>query len=313
MPPTKEKLHPRSKHRERHDFEALTKTCPELSRFVSINKYGDESVDFFDPKAVKMLNKALLQHHYDIKNWAIPAGYLCPPIPGRADYIHYIADLLATSNHGKIPVGNRVKCLDVGVGANCVYPIVGNKEYGWTFVGSDTDPVAVGAASDIVAQNITLSGGVEIRLQPNKSHIFDGIIQENERFDLSICNPPFFASPREAQASTLRKLSNLKHQKISNATRNFGGQNNELWCEGGEAQFVRKMIDQSRQFATSCLWFSSLISQQFNLESIYKALRQAEAVVVKTIPMQQGNKTSRIVAWTFLAETAQKDWAAARW
>ena len=313
MPPTKEKLHPRSKHRQRYDFEALAKSCPELSRFVSINKYGDESVDFFDPKAVIMLNKALLQHHYDIKNWAIPAGYLCPPIPGRADYIHYIADLLATSNHGKIPVGNRVKCLDVGVGANCVYPIVGNKEYGWTFVGSDTDPVAVGAASDIVAQNITLSGGVEIRLQPNKSHIFDGIIQENERFDLSICNPPFFASPREAQASTLRKLSNLKHQKISNATRNFGGQNNELWCEGGEAQFVRKMIDQSRQFATSCLWFSSLISQQFNLESIYKALRQAEAVVVKTIPMQQGNKTSRIVAWTFLAETAQKDWAAARW
>ena len=313
MPPTKEKLHPRSKHRERYDFEALAKTCPELSRFVSINKYGDSSVDFFDPKAVIMLNKALLQHHYDIKNWAIPAGYLCPPIPGRADYIHYIADLLATSNHGKIPVGNRVKCLDVGVGANCVYPIVGNKEYGWTFVGSDTDPVAVGAASDIVAQNITLKDSVEIRLQPNKIRIFDGIIQENELFDLSICNPPFFASPREAQASTLRKLSNLKHQKISNATRNFGGQNNELWCEGGEAQFVRKMIDQSRQFATSCLWFSSLISQQSNLESIYKALRQAEAVVVKTIPMQQGNKTSRIVAWTFLAETAQKDWAVARW
>ena len=313
MPPTKEKLHPRSKHRQRYDFEALAKSCPELSRFVSINKYGDESVDFFDPEAVIMLNKALLQHHYDIKNWVIPAGYLCPSVPGRADYIHYIADLLATSNHGKIPVGNRVKCLDVGVGANCVYPIVGNKEYGWTFVGSDTDPVAVGAASDIVAQNTALSGSVEIRLQPNKSRILDGIIQENERFDLSICNPPFFASPREAQASTLRKLSNLKHQKISNATRNFGGQHNELWCEGGEAQFVRKMIDQSRQFATSCLWFSSLISQQSNLENIYKDLRQAEAVAVKTIPMQQGNKTSRIVAWTFLAETAQNDWASARW
>ena len=313
MPLTKEKLHPRSKHSERYDFEALAKTCPELSRFVSINKYGDSSVDFFDPKAVIMLNKALLQHHYDIKNWAIPAGYLCPPIPSRADYIHYIADLLATSNHGKIPVGNRVKCLDIGVGANCVYPIVGNKEYGWTFVGSDTDPVAVGAASDIVAQNITLKDSVEIRLQPNKIRIFDGIIQENELFDLSICNPPFFASPREAQASTLRKLSNLKHQKISNATRNFGGQNNELWCEGGEAQFVRKMIDQSRQFATSCLWFSSLISQQSNLENTYKALRKAEAVAVNTIPMQQGNKTSRIVAWTFLVETAQKDWAAARW
>jgi len=312
MPPTKEKLHPRSKHRERYDLKALAKSCPQLARFVHSNKYGDESVDFFDSEAVKMLNKALLQHFYDIENWAIPAGYLCPPIPGRADYIHHIADLLASTNHEKIPTGNQIKCLDVGVGANCVYPIVGNKEYGWDFVGSDIDPVAVGAAACIIAQNTVLRGRVEVRLQPNKSRIFDGIIKEGERFDLSICNPPFFASQREAQASTLRKLSNLTHQKVANLARNFGGQHNELWCEGGEAQFVGKMIEQSRQFATSCLWFSSLISKQANLEGIYKALRKAEAVVIKTIPMGQGNKTSRIVAWSFLAEASQKDWAAER-
>ena len=42
-----------------------------------------------------MLNRAILMHHYGVKSWDIPAGYLCPPIPGRADYIHSVADLLA--------------------------------------------------------------------------------------------------------------------------------------------------------------------------------------------------------------------------
>ena len=87
-------LHPRNKHRERYDFQQLINTCPELAPFVKLNNYNDESIDFFNPNAVKMLNKALLKQHYGINNWEIPEGYLCPPIPSRADYLHYIADLL---------------------------------------------------------------------------------------------------------------------------------------------------------------------------------------------------------------------------
>ena len=92
-------LHPRNLHRNRYDFEKLISTCPELNDFVSINKYGIETIDFSNPSAVKTLNKALLQTYYDIQNWEIPKNYLCPPIPGRADYIHYIADLLAESHN----------------------------------------------------------------------------------------------------------------------------------------------------------------------------------------------------------------------
>jgi 23S rRNA (adenine1618-N6)-methyltransferase len=54
-----------------------------------------------------------------------PANYLCPPIPAVADYLHYLADLLADGSGG-VPRGIKVRALDVGVGANCIYPLLGH-------------------------------------------------------------------------------------------------------------------------------------------------------------------------------------------
>jgi len=139
------------------------------------------------------------------------------------------------------------------------------------------------------------------------------MIVKNERFDVTICNPPFHISSEAAQKSTLRKLNNLNDKKVSKPVLNFGGQNVELWCDGGERKFVSNMIRQSKKFAESCYWFSSLISKQSNLEGIYQTLKNVDAVNIITIPMGQGNKTSRIVAWTFLTPTQQKIWKQTRW
>lgn len=312
-PKEKTRLHPRNRHRERYDFKQLINVCPELAPFVTLNKYDDESVDFFNPEAVKMLNKALLRTYYDIGYWDIPENYLCPPIPGRADYIHTIADLLGSQQYGKIPTGEKIKCLDIGVGANCVYPIIGVKEYGWSFIGSDIDTVAIASAQKIVDENAILKGKVELRLQPNAEDIFKGIIGADEQIDLTICNPPFHASLAEAQAGTLRKLTNLTEKKTTKPILNFGGHPNELWCEGGERVFAANMILQSKEFASNVFWFSTLISKQTHLKMVYAELRYAEAVDVKTFPMGQGNKSSRLVAWTYLSPDKQKEWVKTRW
>jgi len=316
MPPLqkhKPQLHPRNKHKGRYDFKQLVISSPELGKFIKLNAYKDKSIDFADPSAVMALNMALLKHHYGISHWDIPKGYLCPPIPGRADYVHHIADLLSSSRNGRVPNGDRVVCLDIGVGANCVYPIIGNKEYGWSFVGSDIDPVAIKSANTIVNANASLSNNIELRLQSNPNDIFNGIILKEERIDLTICNPPFHSSQAEAQSGTQRKLNNLNNRKNVKLKLNFGGQNNELWCDGGEKEFVKRMIRQSKQFANSCFWFSTLISKSANLDDIYSALRKAQALEVNTIPMGQGNKISRIVAWTFLTKEQQKKWVDTRW
>lgn len=297
--PSEEKnnLHPRNKHRLRYDFPELISACPELSAYVAPNPYGDLSVDFKDPQAVKALNRALLQFFYKVDLWDIPEGYLCPPIPGRADYIHYVADLLAVDNNGNIPLGKSIKVLDIGVGANCIYPLIGHHEYGWNFVGSDIDHIAVNSAKNIVEAN-NLGKAITIRKQSSSIDIFHGIIKPGEKFDVTMCNPPFHASMQEAMEGTSRKWKNLGHKQPS-AALNFGGKNAELWCEGGEERFVRRMIEESAKFAQSCGWFTSLISKKETLEGCYRTLEKVKATEAKIINMSQGQKVSRVLAWTF--------------
>ena len=311
-PAGKDQLHPRSRHRDRYDFAQLIRSSPALAAFVQGNQAA-AALDFADPAAVKALNQALLRHFYGVAHWDIPAGYLCPPIPGRADYVHYLADLLAGSNLGVIPGGRAVRVLDIGVGANCIYPIIGHREYGWRFVGADTDAGALRAARNIVAANPELAGTIDCRLQPAPAHVLTNIINPGEAFDATICNPPFHASAAEAAASTQRKVANLGHARRPTPLRNFGGQNNELWYPGGEEGFVRQLVAESRQFAQRCYWFTTLISKKMTLPSIYYFLKQAEAAQVHTIEMAQGQKKSRFVAWTFLSEEEQAAWRMKRW
>lgn len=311
-PKVKSELHPRSQHRERYNFKKLIKSSPKLAAYVAPNKYGDESIDFFNPAAVKELNKALLLHHYDLEYWDIPEHYLCPPIPGRADYIHNIADLLK-GNSSEIPQGNHIRGLDIGVGANCIYPIIGQHEYGWSFIGSDTDEKAISSAKEIEQRNYNLKSTVEIRRQEKSNDFFHNILKPEEKVDFTICNPPFHASLDDAQKASLKKLKNLKGKRPSKALLNFGGQQNELWTKGGEARFVKDMIYESKQFGKQCFWFTSLISKEVTLKPTYKVLQKVNATEVKTIEMGQGNKISRFIAWTFLTEQEQKDWIATRW
>ncbi len=309
----KARLHPRNKNRERYDLEALANVTPELATYIKPNNFGVETVDFSNPVVVKLLNKALLNHYYGIEYWDFSDENLCPPIPGRADYIHYIADLLSENNFGRIPKGNKITCFDIGVGANCIYPIIGVTEYGWKFIGSDIDPKSIASAQKIVDSNASLQGKISCRLQDNPKDAFYGIINREEFIDAAICNPPFHASAEEAQKGTLRKLTNLSGKSVKTPQLNFSGISNELICDGGEHKFIHNIIKESKKFSKNCYWFSTLVSKKSNLKGIYKALEKEKALEVKTIPLGTGNKSSRIVAWTFLTKAVQKKWIETRW
>jgi len=308
----KTNLHPRSLHRSGYDFDKLIAVCPELQQFVAANKYtpetSEETIDFSNPKAVKALNKALLIANYGIKNWDIPENFLCPPIPGRVDYMHYVADLLASNNNGIIPEGENVQVLDIGIGANCIYPILGNAVYGWSFVGTEIDEKAIQNCKKIIENNPQLMDSISLQLQTESRFIFKNIITPEDRFSLTICNPPFHASQDEATKSSIRKINNLENTKTKNPVLNFGGQNAELWCDGGESGFVTEMIFESAKYPMQCLWFTTLVSKKENLASFYKTLNKVNVVEVKTIEMAQGQKNSRILAWTFQTEAQRKNW-----
>lgn len=302
-------LHARNKHRDRYDFKALVNTLPELAPFIQINKYNVESIDFFDPGAVKALNKALLLHYYELTYWDIPPGYLCPPVPGRADYIHYMADALARYHKGKIPLGKKITVLDIGVGANAVYPILGIKEYGWSFIGSEVHAPSLESAQKIIDFNPFLQGKLQLRKQPNPGHVLQGILLKDEFIDLVICNPPFHDSKLVARSGSLRKLKNLKNEKESDPVLNFGGQDNELWRKGGELKFALDMIIESRALSTSFLLFSIFLSKEEHIKPIYAALHNVKALDIRTIHMGQGLKKSRAIAWTFLNPKQIQMWS----
>tara|TARA_R110000796_G_scaffold85127_2_gene184948 strand:- start:2041 stop:2967 length:927 start_codon:yes stop_codon:yes gene_type:complete len=292
---TKTMLHPRNQHREGYDFERLVADTPELEASTISNPVGQTTIDFQDVGAVRMLNRALLKTYYNIDFWDIPANYLCPPIPGRADYIHYLADLLASSNDQEIPRGPNIKALDIGTGASLVYPLIGQSEFGWHFTGVDIDPAAIKSAQQICQFN-KLS--VNIRQQDIRENIFRGVIRPHEVFHLTLCNPPFHASIEKASKGTQRKWSNLG--KGHSKKLNFGGQNAELWCPGGEIKFIASMVEQSMEFAKQCLWFSSLVSKKDNLQPLYRILKKVKVADYKVVEMAQGQKTSRFIAWTYI-------------
>jgi 23S rRNA (adenine1618-N6)-methyltransferase len=301
-------LHPRNLHNNRYDFPTLIKTKPQLQEFVKENKYGDLSIDFANPKAVIALNQALLAHFYAIENYSIPNGYLCPPIPGRADYIHHIADLLASCNNGVIPKGKAIIGLDVGIGANGIYAIIGASVYDWDFMGSDIEIEAIKSVENIVNSNDSLKEKIECKLQKNPENIFANIINKEDIYDFTLCNPPFHKSLKDATEGNKRKVQNLTKQKTTKSALNFGGKNNELWCKGGEVTFIKNMIKESLEFKNNSLWFTTLVSKKENLPLIYKALEDIKAVEIKTIDMSQGQKITRILAWTFFNKQEQKNW-----
>ena len=298
-------LHPRNIHQGRYNIEELCSIHPELTAFVKRSPRGDKTIDFSNPQAVICLNQALLKRYYQIQNWSIPVNYLCPPIPGRADYVHYAADLLGSVNLGR----GTVKVLDIGTGANLIYPIIGSQTYGWQFVASDTDPVSVESAGKIANSNPALSDKVSVVLQPDKHHFFRNIIQKTDRFALTMCNPPFHASKKEAESGTLRKWKNLKkssHRRgnpsdaISKKQLNFGGQSNELWCDGGELKFLSDMVKESKAFARQVFWFTSLVSKKDNIATLRQLLTEVGATQVKVKTMSQGQKVSHMLAWSFM-------------
>jgi 23S rRNA (adenine1618-N6)-methyltransferase len=292
-------LHKNNKHSEGYDFELLVKSTPELEEFVFTNSYGNVTIDFAKPKAVKLLNTALLKAHYGINYWEFPDANLCPPIPGRAEYIHILNNLLK-----KPRVKEDITILDIGTGATCIYPLLGQAEYGWRFIASEIDKQAMKSAQKILIKN-KFTKYITLRYQDNEQNILTGILKPNEKVSAVMCNPPFYKDEAEANESTLLKQKGLGKQ-TDTVVRNFSGTEKELWYPGGEKAFVHNYLYQSSLLKTNCFWYTCLVSKTQHVLSMETSLKKLGATDFKILQIALGNKISRVVAWTFLTEEEQK-------
>ena len=283
--------HKNNLHRDGYDFDRLTKNHPDLRAFIIQNKAGNSSIPFADPAAVKALNTALLKTHYDIAFWDLSDDYLCPAVPGRANYVHHLSDLIGADKSGRI--------LDIGTGANLIYPIIGTHVFNWSFVAVDADEDALAHAQDIIDNNDRLMNKIELRYQSSSDYIFNGIIKNDERFDAVICNPPFHASKAEADAANKRKVKNLSGKGSRKSNRNFNGRQNELWYPGGEISFISKMIKESVTVQSQIRWVTTLVSKQSSMPQLLQYVKQQNPDLIRVIEMNYGNKKSRILCWRY--------------
>ena len=291
-------FHPQNRHQGSYDFEKLAASHPPLRAFLISKPEEGYLINFADPAAVLALNTAILSHDYRIRNWSIPDGYLCPPVPGRADYLHHLRDLLdkASGAHEK-----PVRVMDIGTGAGAIYALLGASLFGWTMVASDIDTEALEDSRSILKQNPSLEPCVELRLQENPEQILRGIIQDDECFDACLCNPPFFESEASADLANTKKQE--KHRKLgipySQDERTFAGRPNERYCEGGERGFIERLVAEGIDYKHRFRWFTTLVSREGTLEFIRQKLKAAGVSEQKVIPMRHGNKFSRILAWSY--------------
>lgn len=307
-------MHPRNRYQQPHDFLALATIVPDLQQYFAQTPDGQNTLDFTQPAAVRLLNKALLLRDYGLQHWDIPADHLCPGVPGRLDYIHVLADLLgdgaqvqkphpapkALSPKGKVikaktERSTKVTGLDIGTGASLIYPILGIREYGWQFVGVDLDPGALKVAGAIAKFNQVLTKAVILRRQPETTSVFRNILLPGEYFHFTMCNPPFFASEAAAGAAASKKWTKLG--KTASPTLNFGGRAHELWTPGGEPVFLRRMIEESALFQKQVGWFTTLVSKKGYLKPARQSLEKHKASEVKELPIGQGGKIRRVLAW----------------
>lgn len=289
-PRVKSGFHEKNEFRLGYDLPSLERANKDLKPFLS-REEGEIRVDYTHSQAVIELNRAILKHHFQMQEWFLPEGALCPAIPGRWDYLLRLRDLL--------PQEAPLRGLDIGTGSSLIYSLLAVYGLNIRMVGSDISQESLQHARKILHANPLLPQQVELRHQAVAHHIFQGIVKSDETFDFCLCNPPFHGSEKEAEQAAQRKAKNLDLPQQLATSSNFGGRHHELWCKGGEAAFLKKMMKESLLFASQIRWFSSLVSKSENVAPMIKFLKKHHATAIEIFPLEHGNKKSRAVAWSF--------------
>jgi 23S rRNA (adenine1618-N6)-methyltransferase len=340
------KPHPRNSFTGTYDMDRLIAAYPSLEPFVKRTRMGEPcrpTITYSDSDACRALNTALLVADYGVHpkySEILPLDALLPPVPGRADYVHNIADLLALSSPtNRIPTGPNIIGMDIGTGASAIYPTLATSLYKWKMIASEINTSSIGSAKQIIEAN-GHTELINVRQQASAKKIFDGVLRTTEKIDFAMCNPPFYPSLEAFQKENARKLKGLAKGGLNKilpiddikqrndvqgeiTSNNFGGSGSELWCEGGEVAFVKRIIKESKTYSDRCLWFSSLVSRKMNFKRIEGSLfvmgksasgnKQGRPVhEVKKIEFGTGHKSSTILFWTYFDKDQRIDWARMR-
>ncbi|XP_034271848.1 RNA N6-adenosine-methyltransferase METTL16 isoform X1 [Pantherophis guttatus] len=284
-------MHERNRYKNKPpDFAFLASKYPEFKQHVQINLSGRVSVNFKDPQAVRALTCTLLKEDFGLQI-DIPLERLIPTVPLRLNYIHWVEDLIAqqdTATKGSVTWG-----IDIGTGASCIYPLLGATLNGWYFIATEVDDVCFSYAKKNVEQN-NLSDLIKVVKVPQKTLLLDALEEESEViYDFCMCNPPFFANQLEAKGVNSRNPRRPPPSSV-----NTGGIT-EIMAEGGELEFVKRIIHDSLQLKKRLRWYSCMLGKKCSLAPLKEELRIHGVPKVTHTEFCQGRTMRWALAWSF--------------
>ena len=264
------------------NFKLLSEEFSDFKKFVFINKYGGYSINWKNPNALRELVKTLLNKYLNIIYYEIPENYLIPTLTSRYNYLNYINKVFKKK---KIDKGENKILVDIGTGANIIYPLLGYKIFNWKFIGSEINDEAINIGRKILKEN-NLENDILIIKQNNNKKIFENIINFKNKYFCSICNPPFFDINHEEKKDNLFTDNEYNY--------------NEVYCEGGEIFFIKEMIKESYLFRNNIFLFSTLIGRKNNMKKIYSVIQKLKDIkFLEKKTIQQGNNSRYIIIWSF--------------
>ena len=290
-------MHPKNRYRyERPDFRRFVEICPEFRQYTttSSTEDGHVSVDFRNWDACRELVRLQFQEDFGI-SWTIPKPHLVPPIANRLNYLCFIHDLISLwSPEPKNRASYEYKVLDIGCGANLVYPLLGAVYFGWSFVGCDVNTDALRIAATNRDANPSISPCIilkKVASQPCQGNngtrgIIGSCLDDDDTFDACVCNPPFFSN-----------FSDMGQNPLTN----YGGTSMEMVYPGGEESFVIEMIQDSAQHKHSIAWFSTMVGKKQTLKHAKKLLYSLGNTCIRTHELVQGTTHRWVISWSFVA------------
>ncbi|XP_072285943.1 RNA N(6)-adenosine-methyltransferase METTL16 isoform X2 [Pyxicephalus adspersus] len=283
-------MHPRNRYKDRPpDFAYLASKYPEFKQHISVNLTGKVSLNFKDPEAVRALTCTLLKEDFGL-TIDIPLERLIPTVPLRLNYIHWVEDLIDYHSSDKSTVRHGI---DIGTGASCIYPLLGATLNGWYFLATEVDDICFNYAKKNVEQN-NLADLIKVVKVPQKTLLMDALKEESGIiYDFCMCNPPFFANQMEAQGVNSRNPRRPPPSSV-----NTGGIT-EIMAEGGELEFVKRIIHDSLQLKKRLRWYSCMLGKKCSLAPLKEELRIQGVPKVAHTEFYQGKTMRWALAWSF--------------
>ena len=269
------------------DFLLLIKEFPELKKYIlkqDKDKKEEIAFDWSNNDLSLLMTKSILNYYFNIKYYHIPKGYLIPPIPSRLNYLNLIKSLLTSKYNGNII--NDIIGIDIGTGANIIYPILGNSLFKWKFICTEINDEAYNNAKIILQKN-NLEQNITLIKQKNKNNIFLGILNQENKYSFSICNPPYYDYETEI------KLDDKKRDNEFNF--------DEVYYKQGEFGFFKRYFEESICYKKNVFLFTILIGKKSNAENIYDIINNQNNKDIIRISNIQKIQTGNNLRYIILA------------